>query len=261
MPVRTLLLFCAAGWLVAQAPPEIKLEDAIARARQYAGQIQSASSIALQAREDTRQAQAARKPTLNAFNQFIYTEGNGTPSGVFVANDGVHVYNQQAVVHQELLSIFRRGEVDRALAAEAVARARIDITSRGLTQTVIQNYYAIIAAQRKAANLARSVQEAERFLEITQKQEQGGEAAHADAVRAQIDLTQRRRDLAESQLTIEKSKIGLGVLIFPTFSAEFSVVDDVQQPGMLPPFAEAQAQATASSPDVKAASSSVAQAN
>ena len=31
-------------------------------------------------------AQAGRLPTLSAFNQYIQTEGNGTPSGVFVAN-------------------------------------------------------------------------------------------------------------------------------------------------------------------------------
>ena len=55
----------------------------------------------LQARQDTVQARAARLPSVNAFNQFIYTEGNGTPSGVFVANDGVHVYNEQAQVHQD----------------------------------------------------------------------------------------------------------------------------------------------------------------
>src|SRR5258706_15175343 len=87
----------------------ITLSDALARARQYGGQVMSANLAALQAKQDTVQARAARLPSLNAFNQFIYTEGNGTPSGVFVANDGVHIYNEQAVVHQELLSLARRG--------------------------------------------------------------------------------------------------------------------------------------------------------
>src|SRR5258708_269145 len=82
------------------APPTITVEDALVRARQYGGQIQSANFAAQQAKQDSVQARAARLPTLNAFNQFIYTEGNGTPSGVFVANDGVHIYNEQAVVYQ-----------------------------------------------------------------------------------------------------------------------------------------------------------------
>jgi outer membrane protein TolC len=240
--------------------PVIKLEDAVARARQYGGQVQSAGFGVSQAQQDTLQARAARLPSVNAFNQFIYTEGNGTPSGVFVANDGVHIYNEQAQVHEEVLSFVRHGEVNRALAAEAVARARVEIAARGLNATVIQDYYAIVAAQRKLANGQRSVAEAERFLDITQKQERGGEVAHADVVKAQIDLEQRRRDLKEAQLAIEKSKIALGVLIFPTFSTDFQVVDDFENPTTLPPMAEARAQATSSSPDLKAANASIQQA-
>src|SRR5438067_1142217 len=111
-------------------PPVITLADALARARQYGAQIQSANLAAASAREDRVQAKAAALPSVNAFNQFIYTEGNGTPSGVFIANDGVHVYNEQAQVHQEFLSLFRHGEIRRAMAAEAVARARIEVASR-----------------------------------------------------------------------------------------------------------------------------------
>ena len=260
-----MFVFCA-GALVellrgqTGAQPPISLRDAVARARQYGGQIQSANLAILQAREDTAQARAARLPSVNAFNQFIYTEANGTPSGVFVANDGVHVYNEQAVVHEELLSVVRHGEVNRALAAEAIARAKVEVAARGLNTTVIQNYFAIVSAQRKFNNARSSVQEAERFLDITEKQEKGGEAAHADVIKAQIDLQQRQRDLREEQVAIEKAKIALGVLIFPNFSSDFSVVDDLQQAVLLPPLDEAQTQATASSPDLKAATAGIQEA-
>ena len=93
--------FLLAGVMFAQTPT-ISLQDALARAKQYGGQIQTASLAALSAREDRAQARANTLPSVSALNQFIYTEGNGTPSGVFVANDGVHVYNEQAVVHQDL---------------------------------------------------------------------------------------------------------------------------------------------------------------
>ena len=259
---RTSALYCCIaliGLVKAQTTvsPAIKLEDALARARQYAGQIQTANSAVLQAREDTAQTRAGRLPSVSAFNQFIYTQANGTPSGVFVANDGVHVYNEQAVVHEEVLAFVRHGEVNRALAVEAIARAKVDVAARGLNAAVIQDYYAIVSAQRKTANLQRSVQEAERFLDITQKQEKGGETAHADVIKAQIDLQQRQRDLKDAQFTVEKAKIALGVLIFPNFTSDFSVVDDLQQPAILPPMAEAQTQAAASSPDLKAANAGV----
>src|SRR5271166_2225903 len=156
--VRGVLIAAAACTLgLGQTPLTIGLGDALARARQYSGQIQSANLAALQAKEDRVQARAAALPSLNAFNQYIYTEGDRTPSGVFVANDGVHVYNEQAVVHQELLSAVRRGEIRRAMAAEAVTRARLDVAVRGLSATVVQDYYAIVAAERKAKNSATSL--------------------------------------------------------------------------------------------------------
>jgi len=86
--------------------------------------VQSASLTLLQ-------APANRLPTLNEFNEFIYTEGNGTPSRVFVASNGVHVYNTQAVVHQEALAFFRNGEVRQTVAAEVVASLLTTTVWRG----------------------------------------------------------------------------------------------------------------------------------
>ncbi|HKD06262.1 MAG TPA: TolC family protein [Bryobacteraceae bacterium] len=245
----------------APAIPSITLQDAINRARQYGNQIQTANLAVLLAKEDTVQAKTLRLPTLNAFNQFIYTEGNGTPSGVFVANDGVHVYNEQAIVHEELLSVFRKGEIRRAAAAQAVASARVDVAARGLNATVVQNYYTIVNAQRHLANAQASLREADQFLDVTRKQEQGGEVAHADVIKAQIQQQQRVRDVQDAQVAIEKAKIALGVFIFPNFTADFAVVDDLSQPQLLIPVEEARAKAVSTSPDLKAAQSSVDQAH
>src|SRR5271167_1988664 len=121
------------GTAMAQAPaPTITLVDALQRARMYGGQVQGANLGVLQAAEDRFQAQKASLPTVNAFNQYINTQGNGTLSGTFVANDGVHVYNEQAVIHEEALMLVRHGELRRATAAEAVAKARVEVAARGL---------------------------------------------------------------------------------------------------------------------------------
>ncbi len=253
------------GTALSQVPPaptpaQITLKDALARARQFGGQYQAANLVILQAREDIKQAKAARLPTVNAFNQFIYTEGNGTPSGVFVANDGIHIYNEQAVAHEDLGLLLRRGEINRALAAEALARAKGEIAARGMNATVIQNYYAVLTAQYRIANLVRSVQESERFVDITGKQEKRGEVAHSDVLKGQLDLRQRQRDLKEAQLGMDKAKIALGVIIFPNYNTEFSVEDDLQQPLLVPAIEEARAAATQSSPDLKSARAGVQQA-
>jgi len=264
----TLLLFTITPLLIAQQSPPapataaltIDLPEAIARARKYGAQIESANIAAALAREDRAQAKAATLPSVNAMNQFIYTEGNGTPSGVFVANDGVHVYNEQAVVHEDLFSLVRRGEIRVAEAAEAVAKAKADVAARGLNATVIQDYYAIASAQRKAANAQTSLAEAQHFLDITQKQERGGEVAHADVIKARLQVEQHQRDVQDAQLAAEKAKIALAVLIFPSLQLDYSIVDDLSQVAVLPPLSEASVQATTKSPDLRAARASVSEA-
>ena len=259
MKVRILAGLALAGIALAQGPA-ITLDDALKRARQYGGLTQSANLAVLQAAEDRFQAQKANLPTLNAFNQYINTQGDGTPSGTFVANDGVHVYNEQATIHEEALMIVRHGELRRAMAAEAVAKAKVEVAARGLNATVIQNYYAILSAQHHAANTQTSIMEAQRFIELTQQQEKAGEAAHLDVIKAQLPLMQLQRDLQDAQVAVEKAKIALGVLLFPDYSAEFTVTDDLAQPAPLPQIEEAQSQATASSPDLKVANASIEEA-
>ncbi len=238
----------------------ITLQDALERAKKYGAQVETAN-IALQlARQDLKQARAAKLPTANGLNQFIYTEGNGTPSGVFVANDGVHVYNEQLIGHADLFSLVRRGEIRQAKAAEAVAEAKSDIAVRGLNATVVQDYYGIANAVRKVRNAQTSLSEAEHFLDITQKQERGGEAAHADVIKAQIPFQQRQRDLQDAYLGVEKAKNTLAVLIFPTLRSDYSIVDDMSQVPVLPSLPEAVVQAHTNNPDLRAAQAGVSEA-
>lgn len=255
--LRTGLFIVAAFLTRAQSVPTITLEDALKRAHQYGGQVQSADFAVALAKEDRVQARGDLLPTLSAFNQFIYTEGNGTPSGVFVANDGVHVYNEQAIVHQDLLNIARRATLRRAHALEAVAQAQRDIAVRGLDLTVTSDYYAIVDALRKSANAQASFDDTQRFVEITRKLEQGGEAAHADTIKAQLTAQQRQRDLMDAQLTVEKAKITLAVLIFPDVTRDFNTVDDLDHPPPLEDYASVDSQSRASSPDLRAARANV----
>jgi outer membrane protein TolC len=262
-PLRqgVLLSLAALAWGQTPAPPAgpliIDLPQALARARQYGGQVQSANLTLSQATQDRVQARAAMLPQASALSQYIHTQANGTPSGVFVSNDGVHVFNDQGVVHQDVLPVFMRAEQQRAAAAEALARARVDVASRGVNAVVIQDFYAIADAVRKLNNATLSLSEARQFLDISQKQESGGEVAHADVVKAQIQLQQRQVDLNEAQTVLAKAKIALAVLIFPDFQTEYSIKDDLEQTDLVPPLPEVRTQAVATNPDVKAASAAV----
>jgi outer membrane protein TolC len=238
----------------------ITLSDASARARQYGLQVQNADIITRLAHEDLRQARAGTLPSVNVINEFLYTQGNGTPSGVYVANNGVHMYTEQAQVHEEVLSLVRRGEVRLAAAGEAIAHARAELTRRGLNEVVIGDYYAVAGAVQKAVSAVRSLNEARQFHDISQRQERGGEVAHSDVIKAQLQVLARTRELQDAELAVVKAKVTLGVLIFPTLQVDYEVEDDLAKLPVLPPLPEITAQALATSPDLRAAELSVRQA-
>jgi outer membrane protein TolC len=237
----------------------INYDDALKRARENSPELLAAQTSASLAKEDRLQARAALLPDVNWMNGFIYTQPNGRESGVFVSNDGTHVYNNQAVVHGEILSLTKLAERRMAIAAEAAAIARTEIVSRGLTVVVTEDYYGLVAAQRKNADAKQSLEEAERFLEVSQKLEEGGEAARSDVVKAQVQAEQRRREAQDTELAAEKARIGLAVLIFTDFQQAYQVVDDLEQLPTLPPYDQAQALAAKNNPDVRAAELAVSQ--
>ena len=231
------------------------------RAQKYSQQTLTANIAALLAREDSVQAKAALYPGVNGLSQYIYTQGNGTPSGAFVSNDGVHVYNDQITAHADIFAPAKRADYHRALAAEAAARAKADLASRGLILTVMQDFYGMAVAQRKLNNADLSVRDAQQFFDLTDKQEKGGEVAHADTVKAQLTLNDRKRDQQEAQLTLDKARINFAVLLFPDYQSNFAVVDDLDSLATLPEYGEIQSLAGKNSPDIRAAQAAVQQEN
>lgn len=246
------------------APLTITLQDALQRARQNDPQYRSVITDLGVAREDRVQARAGLLPNVSYNNSFIYTQGTGPlplscqtstagcPTARFIANNGVHEYISQANAH-EALSLTNVADYRRSSALLAKARAEADVATRGLVVSVTQAYYGLVVAQRKYANTQRAAAEAARFLDISQKLEAGGEVAHADVLKAHIQSQQQQRDLQEAQITMERSRLDLAVLLFPDFNQNFTAVDDLQTPEPLPAFAEAEATGKKNNPDLRAA--------
>jgi outer membrane protein TolC len=257
----------------ASGPPlTITLQDALQRARQNDPQYRAAITDLGLAREDRVQARAGLLPNLNYNNSFIYTQGTGPlpascatstlgcPTSKFIANNGVHEYISQADVHQAV-SLTNFADYRRTSAALAQVRAKAEIAARGLVVTVTQSYYGLVVAQRKYATAQRAAAEAGRFLDVSQKLESGGEVAHADVIKARIQAQQQQRDLQETQLGMERSRLDLAVLLFPDFNQDFAVVDDLQIPEPLPTFAEVEAAGKKNNPDLRAALAALEGAN
>src|ERR1017187_6052047 len=254
----TLALPCGA---FAQTPTPVltlTLQEAMERARANSQQLLSADIAARMAREDKVQAKAALLPSVNWENGFSYTQSNGPDNSLtFVPNDGPRIYTNLADVHAP----GKRADYQMAIASEAIARAKVEIAARGLTAVVVQNFYGTAVAQRHFNNARRSLQEAQQFVDITQKLEAGGEAAHSDVIKAQLTLVQRQRDVQEGQLAYDKARIGFAVFLFPDFRQDYTVTDDLDHLTPLAAFPEIAAMAQKNNPDMRAAQSTVTQGN
>jgi outer membrane protein TolC len=244
------------------APLVLTLQDAIARARKNLPQFLAANTDLGLAHQEKIQARAGLLPTVTYNTQYLYTEGNRTTTGVFVANNFVHEYLSQGNAHEVInLAGAQVHDLRRTQAAEAAARAKLAVAGRGLVVTVAQDFYGLSVAQRKYATAQNSLAEAQRFLKISQDLERGGEVAHSDAIKAQIQFNDRQRGLQEANLAMENARLTLAVILFPNFEQNFTIADDLDLAPELPSLAEVQTLASKGNPDVMAATSTVAAAN
>jgi outer membrane protein TolC len=250
----------------APAPLRLSLQDALDRARKNSTQFQAALTTAALARQDRTQARNALLPTVTYNNSAIYTQGIplgterfiGAPV-LFIANNAVHEYLSQADVHQ-VFDAAAVANFRRMGTAASVAKAQAEIASRGLVVTVVQNYYAISAMRLKVETAKKLADEGDHFLKITQELEQGGEVAHSDVIKAELQARDRQRQLREARLGYLNARLNLAVLIFPDFNDNFEVAEDLHEPVPLPALAEVQQRAARDNPDVRAALAAVQQA-
>jgi len=250
--------------LGASAPPVvITLQDALERARKLDVEVLSAVSDVQSAGEERVQAKSSLLPGISVTSQYLGTQGNGVnPSGRYVSNDGVHMYRDWAVLHEDVTAnTFRKTGTQRAEASEILAKARVEVAQRGLAVTVTKNYYAMVTAQRKYATAQTASQEADRFLERTRQQERLGEVAHYDVVKAQLQSEDQQQSFDDAALAMATTRLSLAVLVFPALNENFTVVDDLESGPVLPSFDDVRMLAEKDNPEIRAALQAVRQAS
>src|SRR5262245_17869838 len=236
-------------------PPLITLSDALERARQIDAQFQAAATEAQIAREDRVQARAGLLPTFSASTQYLGTQGD-TPlaTGRFVSNDGVNLYRQWAIARGDVTAgTFLRTPIKRAQAGQAVAEARLEVARRGLTVTVTERYYALVAAEHRYATAQQGAAQAQRFFDIAQRQQRLGQVAQSDVIKAEIAFQQQQQAYRDATLQMSNARLALSVLLFPTFNENFTVVDDLSMLPPLPPFDDIRTMAGRGNPELQAA--------
>ena len=237
-------------------PIQVSLATALSLARKNSAVYQAALTESGSAREDRTQARDLLLPQITYSNEYLYTQSNQQGGVRFIANNAVHEYISQGNVHQAM-DVAALANYRRVSAAAAVAKAKAEIASRGLVVTVVQNYFSTLAAQFKLDDAKRAAEEGDRFLQLTQQLEHGGEVAHSDTIKAELQAQDRRRQFQEAQLAMLNARLDLAVLIFPDFQDNFVLTDDLRASIGLPTLEEVQQQAARDNPDLRAALESV----
>jgi outer membrane protein TolC len=240
----------------AGAPLRITLQEALALARKNEPTYHSAVTAADIAREDRTQSRDALLPSVNFNTADLYTQPNGAGGVKFIANNTPHEYISQGNVHQQL-DLASVASYRGSAALAAVAKARAEVASRGLVVTVMQNYFGFAAAEQKLAAARRTAEEGDKFLQLTKDLEAGGEVAHSDVIKAELQVQDRHRQLMEAQLAVLNSRLDLSVLLFPDFNDNFELADDLHANVPLPLRPEFEAQAAHDNPEIRAALATV----
>ena len=249
----------------ASAPPvTITLQDALQRAQKNSADFLAVVSDRKAAREDVVQARSERLPQLSSTWSYLGTQGNGglVSDGRFVTNDGVHIYRAWAVLKQELSANTILGTAQgKALAAEALANAKIEIARRGLNVTVTKNFYDMVSGQRKYATAQEAVAQARRFRDLTLDQERAGQGPHSDTIKAEIQYQQAVQGFDDAMLAMENARLNLAVVIFPQLNENFTAVDDLESAPSLPGFPEVQDMAGKQNPSLRVAMETLRESN
>ncbi len=240
------MLALTAGAQVPAARP-FTLAQALRMARANSATFEAAVATEAIAKAGTTVARAGLLPSANFLSSYIYTQGNR-----FIANNAVHEYLSQGDVH-EALSFGSLATVSKAQAAEAFAAAQTQITGRGLNATVTSDYYTLVAAGHELTTAQLALADAQKYLQISQELENGGEVAHSDVIKADLQVEQRQQDLRQAQLAQQQARLQLAVLLFPSFNQNFTLVDDLAVTPALPGLTRIQALARDHNPILAAA--------
>ena len=241
----------------------VTLQDAI----NHAAANDPAFAISVAARGSAKLDRSISRSTLlpqaSILTEYLYTQPNGErtqgpqggalqPSVKFIANNAIHEYTSQLLL-TETVNATNFTDYKRAGAAAAKAEADFELSRRGLVVTVVSDYFAVVATAAKLQVAERAASEAAAFVDLTNKLEAGREVAHADVVKANLQLQTRQREHGDAQLAADKARLDLGVLLFPDPRTEYHAADSDFAAPVLPSREDSQAAAGKNNPDLRSA--------
>ncbi|MGB6157684.1 MAG: TolC family protein [Acidobacteriaceae bacterium] len=213
------------------------------------------------ARLDAALSRDALLPNAAAHGDYLFTEPNGVRNQAgqtgsqqaprFIANNAIREYAAQLLVN-ETLSLSAVADYRRSRALAAQSAADLESARRDLVSRVVAAYFSVLSTASKVDVARHALDEANTFVDLTQKLENGREVAHADVVKASLSAQQRQREFDDATLAAEKARLDLGVLLFPDPRTAYTLTEP-DQPAPLPDQPAIEAAATRNNPDLRSA--------
>lgn len=246
----------------ATSPVVVSLYEAIRLAEQNEPAYAMAVAERGSAQLDRSIARSALLPDVTYHNQYLYTQPNGLKNAAgqignqlaprFIANNAIREYASQALVTETLApAAFARWKQADATAIQAEAAQ--EIARRGLLAAVVGQYYGLLAAEERLKIAGRALNEAQSFAGLTRQLEHGREVAHADVVKADLQVQERQRYLEDAQLAADNARLEMGTLLFSDPRTNYRLKDDRDQMPPVPDRAAVEAAAQTNNPELRSA--------
>ncbi len=107
----------------------------------------------------------------------------------------------------------RRFQAAGARALTGVARYQFEETRLTLAQQIRDAYWSLVAARAQTQIAQQGLQDVQRILQLTQTQEQAGDAPHVDVIRASIDVANSQQSYIAAESAERSALAALNTLL------------------------------------------------
>jgi outer membrane protein TolC len=213
------------------AAPPMTIESATQAALKQATAYQQAVIDEQSAALDLTQARAALLPRVRDAFTATYNKpirpGSLDPS--FIAANAVREY-QNLLGVEGSLDFGTRAAVARSRALLAAAHAGTEIARRALVRGVREAYFGLGLATAERRSAEETLAAAEEFERVNRLQQNAGELAEIDVIRARLQTAQRRDDVEQARLQERNALAAMRVLVGVRAPEALSVSELTPQP-------------------------------
>ena len=206
---------------------ESATQAALKQATAYQQAVIDEESAAL----DLTQARAALLPRVRDAFTATYNKsirpGSTDPS--FIAANAIREY-QNLLGVEGSLDFGMRAAVARSRALLAAAHAGTEIARRALVRGVREAYFGLGLATAKRRSAEETLAAAEEFERVNTLQQNAGELAEIDVIRARLQTAQRRDDVEQARLQERNALAAMRVLVGVRAPEALSVSELTPQP-------------------------------